>query len=216
MKVVRYLAFSALIMPAGLSFAQDGNYLDYGGVQIPVPSDNPTTPDFREPSDEYRPNFVTPGVGDPGQGAGTDSDQETLYGNQSGRTVTGDDGAESSIYQSTRVSEVVMSNARDRFNWFYNGSDLYSGVIPNVHDSIPQIAAIQQRGATARNNSVTWLGFQALPSTTRVFVQLARTPDYTVAETEDGYQIQITLQNTRLSLSNFNRYIDASHFGRSV
>ncbi|MBN1945413.1 MAG: hypothetical protein JW797_07020, partial [Bradymonadales bacterium] len=112
---------------------------------------------------------------------------------------------------------VTQSHSRDRFSWFYDAIALYTGIIPNLRDSLPHIARHQQAGQVSdRPNQVTWIGFQPLPGTTRVFVQCSRAPQYQILQEQEGHSIEILLEHTNLSLSNFARFMDTSYFGRSV
>jgi hypothetical protein len=195
-------AFSALglvvTMGTGAS-AQDQRYIDYGGFQVPLPSGNRDSPEILTPGQSRQ---------QPAQAQSSRSDT----GSEDGVPRSGSDG-----YTSTRVSEVTVSTSQERYSWFYAASEIYAGIIPSIRDSLPHIAIHQRWGAQSRRaNSVTWIGFQPLDGYTRVFVQLARNPEYTVSEREDGYLIEIVFDNTRLSLSNFQRFMDTSFFGRSV
>lgn len=203
-----------LALGSSLASAQEGgNYLNYGGVQIPIRSDTPVTPDTRGPG-SGSPDSFAPGdrrasgnssaAGD-GGGAAAAGEGDTS-GTGTGETMA-----------SQRLGAVRSSATDDRASWFYPAGDLYLGIIPRIHDSLPHIARFQRAGEdSGRPNRITWVGFQALPGYTRVFVQTARAPRYTINRIEDGRAIEIIFDNTRISLNNFRRFMDASHFGRSV
>jgi len=104
---------------------------------------------------------------------------------------------------------------RDR-SFIVNAEDIYRGVIPGVQDSLPHISRYQRNAATGAQNALTWVGFQPFDDFTRVFVQVGRTPQYSVHESPDGLTITVHLRQTRISLRNFARSVDARFFGRSV
>ena len=190
----------------GTSTAQDEqevNYVDYGGVLLPVPGSVPDSP-----------RTIAPGATTEGSQS---TESGTVRGRSGGRLETTESGDEIQVFQSTRVSGITESSARDRFSWFYEAIELYTGIIPNLQDSLPHIANYQQAGLESRRpNQVTWIGFQPLDSYTRVFLQCSRPPDYRIEETQDGHLLQLSLDHTRLSLSNFSRFMDTSYFERSV
>lgn len=93
---------------------------------------------------------------------------------------------------------------------------VYTGVIPGARDSLPHISRTQRHGADGRRNTLTWIGFQPLEGTTRVFIQTGRPAQYQVVESPDGLTLTVRLRDTTIELSNFRRWIDASYFGRAV
>lgn len=126
-------------------------------------------------------------------------------------------GTGESPYSSAVVAGVQFSQSGDRFKWFYNASDLYTGVIPNIRDTLPHLRPHQTVGNARRpRNRITWIGFQPFDAYTRIFVQLAASPAYTISESEEGHLVEIIFENTSISLTNFQRFIDASYFGRSI
>lgn len=192
--------------------APEGGWLDIGGgVRVPVPRERRTQPDIIAPGDE---ETASPSQGNDNEGGGI----ETVHGRQAGRTTVNAEGEEVPVFQSSRVSGVEQSiTSRDRFNWFYAAQDVYYGIIPHIRDTLPHIARFQERGAeTSEPNEITWIGFQAFPEYTRVFIQLARFPSYTAEELENGSVLTLIFDNTRIPLTNFSRFVDTSYFDRSV
>lgn len=202
------LVFGVLLVLPETALCQEeegGATFDYGGVQIPLPADTGEGP-----------RQLTPG---PSVQRPRGDSLTSVSGRESGRVTVDEDGNEVDVYQSTRVSGVSHSRPGDRFNWFYDAVEIYRGIIPHLRDSLPHIERYQRAGTdVSQPNRVTWIGFQPFETYTRVFLQLARTPSYRVEETatEDGQLIEVFLDNTRLPLSNFQRFIDASYFERSV
>ena len=195
-----------LIFPLSGSAQEDANYLYYGGARIPLPADNPNEARQVNPLTTGAPETLTPGV------ARSQPERDAPSG-EAGTEET----AESEGYVSSIVSGVEMSHSRDRFRWFYNAGQLYTGVIPNIRDTLPHLTRHQTMGNARRpRNRITWIGFQPFDSFTRVFVQCAASPAYTVQESEEGHLIEIFFDNTSISLTNFQRFLDASYFGRSV
>ena len=205
MRSSRY--FAAVIFLGLVSFSMSvsaqQNYLDYGGVQVPLPATNPTHPRTITPTGGS--TFVTPG----GQWL-QNQEIDVRAVQESDPVYVG--------FVSTIVSEVTHSHARDRFRWFYNASQLYTGIIPNIRDTLPHIRPHQRTSVNARRprNRITWVGFLPYGGYTRVFVQCASSPVYTIQESEEGHLIEVVFENTSISLSNFQRFLDASYFGRSV
>jgi hypothetical protein len=187
----------------------EGTVIDIGGgVYVPVPRDRRTTPELLDPGAE----------GQPSPRRRTEGGPETVYGRERGRTRLDEEGREVPVFQSSRISGVEHADTSgDRFHWFYVAEEVYNGIIPRIRDTLPHLSRYRERGAvTTQRNEITWIGFQPFGEFTRVFIQLARFPSYRVEEHEEGAVLAIVFDNTRISLSNFTRFIDTSHFGRSV
>jgi hypothetical protein len=94
---------------------------------------------------------------------------------------------------------------------------LYRGVIPGTRDEVAHLSRAKQSGANAsESNQLTWLGFRPTDSTTRVFFQTARKADYHIRRKQDPAVIEVVVKNTKISASNFSRFIDTSFFGRNI
>ncbi len=153
----------------------------------------------------------------------TNDRSDTLGGSTTRTPTTSDNDSESTTvsgseaYASAVVAGVEFSQSVDRFKWFYNASELYTGIIPNIRDTLPHLRPHQTVGNARRpRNQITWIGFQPFDGYTRVFVQLAAAPAYTISELEEGHLVELIFENTTISLTNFQRFIDASYFGRSI
>lgn len=206
---VAWLLAAVLLTTPTWAWAQDDDggtetgTMNYGGVVIPTGTNNPTGPVFLSPTEVL--TLHTPGS------------IETVYGRESGRTETDEEGNPFQVYQSTRISGIVFSHPWERFEWFYQPEELYTGVTPDVVDTLPHIQPHQTWGSDQANrNRVTWIGFQPFDAYTRVFVQLAREPSYTIVDHEDEMAIEIVFEETSLSLTNFGRGLDTSYFDSAV
>ncbi len=93
---------------------------------------------------------------------------------------------------------------------------LYRGLIPGVRDTLPHVRPGQIAGLKSRSNRLTWIGYQAMSDKTRIFLQTFDMPAFEVVRGEKPGELVIILQNTRPSLSNFYRRIDARWFPRAV
>ena len=92
---------------------------------------------------------------------------------------------------------------------------MYRGVIPGTRDEVDHLVEAREKSSTRRNrNQVTWVGFQANESSTRVFFQTGRESSYDLGQ--DGGSITVTFNDTRLAARNFGRFIDTSFFKRNV
>lgn len=183
--------------------AQD-DYLNYMGARPEVPDEAPTV----NPLTGDSPQFITPG--EPRRRANQETSGESDADSEASEESEGED------YFSEYIGSVELSHSRERFNWFYSASELYMGVIPNIRDTLPHIARFQAVNERRPRNRITWIGFQPFDSFTRVFVQMADSPNYTIEESEGGQLVEVFFENTTISLSNFQRFMDTSFFGRSV
>lgn len=92
---------------------------------------------------------------------------------------------------------------------------MYRGVIPGTRDEVSHLTKAAQKASDRNNrNAVTWVGFQANESATRVFFQTGRESNYDLGESDGA--LTVTFNDTRLSASNFRRFIDTSFFNRNV
>ena len=95
--------------------------------------------------------------------------------------------------------------------------EIYKGVVPGERDEVDHLKEERESGSSPpAPNKLTWLGFQPKKDKTRIFIQAARTPSYTVSRDDEGKTVVVTLDNTEVSARNFQRYIDASYFDRAV
>ena len=98
---------------------------------------------------------------------------------------------------------------------------LYTGIIPNVRDSLPHLRNNpllwqNTRRNRFRRNRLTWVGFQRQPQFTRVFIQTGRPTTYSVSRSVDGVSLYITLDDTINTVSNFRRNVDTRWYPRSI
>lgn len=94
---------------------------------------------------------------------------------------------------------------------------MYQGVIPGKRDSVEHLTKKQSgEGSTTGLNELTWIGFQPEDQRTRIFVQTAHEPEYSVRREEEGRRVVVTFDRTEVSTKNFRRHIDASYFDRVV
>lgn len=125
---------------------------------------------------------------------------------------------ESSIrdpFSSGAVIGVGQTTARGPV--FVAGADIYRGIIPSTHDTLPHIERYRRSAAQPRRaNSLTWLGFQPFEEYTRVFIQTGRASSPTVTRSPDGLTLTVRLPNTQLSLHNFTRSLETAWFGTPV
>lgn len=131
----------------------------------------------------------------------------------------GDDtGAEGGLRDPLVTQELggIQRARGPRENLVVLGSDIYRGIAPSDHDSLPHLRRYQQRAATQQANELTWLGFQPFEDRTRVFIQTGRAGNHTVNVAPDGSSITVTLPQTRVSVRNFRRPVEAGFFGRAV
>jgi hypothetical protein len=94
---------------------------------------------------------------------------------------------------------------------------LYQGIIPGTRDIVEHLKdAVRENNQKQGPNLLTWIGFQADDSRSRVFIQTARQPSYQVERRKDGRRVVVSLQDTEITTENFRREIDASYFDRNV
>ena len=89
---------------------------------------------------------------------------------------------------------------------------LYHGVVPGKRD---ELARATKRRST-RYATLTWIGFQAEQTRTRVFIQSPDKPDYSESISEDGSELTLTFKDAVVENYNLTRFIDASHYERAV
>lgn len=88
---------------------------------------------------------------------------------------------------------------------------IYTGIIPGKRDALPHLS-----DKARKHHVLTWIGFVPEKTRTRVFFQASEGTDYAMDRSEDGSQIILTFDDTRVENYNLMRFIDASHFGRDV
>lgn len=92
---------------------------------------------------------------------------------------------------------------------------MYRGVIPGTRDEVSHLVKARELAAdSSKRNAVTWIGFQAKEDATRVFFQTGRESSYDLGQADGA--VTVTFNDTRLSASNFGRFIDTSFFNRNV
>jgi len=92
---------------------------------------------------------------------------------------------------------------------------MYRGVIPGTRDEVSHLVKAREKAEDRSNrNEVTWVGFQAKDSATRVFFQTGRESNYDLGQS--GQALTVTFNDTILAASNFGRFIDTSYFDRNV
>lgn len=87
-------------------------------------------------------------------------------------------------------------------------------MIPGTRDTVKHIR--RDASKIKRKNGLTWIGFLAKENTTRIFVQMTDTPDYTTSRNRSGSEITLTFNNTKLVDRNFMRHIDTRFHKRDV
>ena len=96
-------------------------------------------------------------------------------------------------------------------------NQMYKGIIPGDRDEVDHLKEEQESGRSrSAANRLTWIGFQPKDDKTRVFIQMSRSPDYSVSRRDDGKRVVITLDNAKVSAGNFRRDIDTSYFERAL
>lgn len=96
---------------------------------------------------------------------------------------------------------------------------MYSGVIPGKRAQVAHLTRAREKGQNpAQPNQLTWIGFQPEKDVTRVFLETARSPDYSTRteQSEAGPVYVVTLSNTQIPARNFRRFLDTSYFERDV
>jgi hypothetical protein len=93
---------------------------------------------------------------------------------------------------------------------------LYRGILPGLRDTLPHIKRFQERGLRGRANQLTWVGYQRMSDKSRVFLQTFDSPSFEVLRGQRAGQLIVVLKDTRISLSNFRRVMDARWIPRSV
>lgn len=164
--------------------------------------------------------MVYPGQPMPQTNEGSDAQQ----GQQTVRRQEGeqeDSESQSSESYEIRVhdpSEQMEGDRRQKTAPLKKSADkMYQGVIPGKRDSVEHLKEKQSgERSTTGLNELTWIGFQPEDQRTRIFVQTAREPDYSVRREEDGRRVVVTFDRTEVSTKNFRRHIDASYFDRVV
>ncbi len=92
---------------------------------------------------------------------------------------------------------------------------IYKGIIPGDRDQVEHLeSGSDQTGR--EGNRLTWIGFQPKDAKSRVFVQFSQRPDYSVSRNDEGRQIVVTLERTRVTAGNFRRDIDTRFFDRAI
>ena len=188
-----------ILLPSTVQAQTDGGEtFTYGDVQLNIPA-----------SAAQESMYLSPTRGSSGRTPGTAQGNVDAEGSATG--------AASDEYFRNRLSGVVVSNSWNQNNWFYRASEIYTGIIPNIQDSLPHLAPYQSQNArNDRTNSVVWIGFQPFGGFTRVFVQFADSPNFDIEELENGHLLEFRFPNSRLALSNLRRFLDTSYFQRSV
>ncbi len=133
-----------------------------------------------------------------------------------GSTEEAGDGGEAAAHGSYRVRIHQPRGAQPSVDRFLDQehTQLYRGIIPMERDDLPHLGVARRSAERRSRNEVTWIGFQAEDERTRVFLQTAQTPRY---RTEFGENtVVIVLENTGISIRNFERFIDTQYFGRNV
>lgn len=92
--------------------------------------------------------------------------------------------------------------------------EIYKGVIPGKRPELPRLE--QERQQMKKHNLITWIGFVPEETRTRVFIQVSEGADYQMSTSDDGRQIILTFENTKVENFNLTRFVDASHFDREV
>ena len=91
---------------------------------------------------------------------------------------------------------------------------LYQGIIPGERDEVAGF--FDPDHLAPDDNVVTWVGFDARPDKTRVFVQTVHPVNPRLEAGDEPNTVRIVLPNTGITKSNFERFIDTSYFGRTV
>lgn len=196
--ILGYILLLILLPSTALAQTDGGETLTYGDVQLNIPA-----------SAAQGSMYLSPSRGNSARTAGAGQGNADADGNTTGTT--------SDEYFRNRLSGVVVSNSWNQNNWFYRASEIYTGIIPNIQDSLPHLAPYQSQNArNNRPNSVIWIGFQPFGGFTRVFVQFADSPNFEIEELENGHLLELSFPNSRLALSNLRRFLDTSYFQRSV
>ena len=91
--------------------------------------------------------------------------------------------------------------------------EIYRGIIPGKRDDL---AHVDHKKPSSKKNLITWIGFVPEKTRTRVFLQVNDELNYSESTSDDGSQIILTFENTKVENYNLMRFIDASHFDRSV
>ncbi len=159
---------------------------------------------------------ATPAAG-AGQGAGMGEGSANPFQHALDRRNAGAEGAEGEAEGPTFTNHEVGFGQQTEGPLWVQAEDIYRGIIPGVHDSLPHIARYQARAqAGSATNMLTWIGFQPFEGSTRVFIQTGTSARYAVNASPDGMTLTVRLQNTHISLYNFRRELDSSWFGRAV
>lgn len=130
----------------------------------------------------------------------------------------GEAGEESAVRDPFSSSAVVgVGTMTQRGPIFLAGADIYRGITPTAHDTLPHIERYRNAASqTRRPNQLTWIGFQPFDEFTRVFVQTGRSSAPTIQRSPDGLTLTLRLPNTHISLSNFARSLETARFPTAV
>jgi hypothetical protein len=86
--------------------------------------------------------------------------------------------------------------------------EIYSGIIPGKRDEVKHIEA------TEGPSEITWIGFLAEKTRTRVFIQTKGSASYATSKVDN--KLTFTFSNSSLAAKNFSRFIDTRFYGRVV
>lgn len=96
-------------------------------------------------------------------------------------------------------------------------AELYRGIIPGKRDEVSHLKQSRESGQqSGQPTPITWLGFMAEEDRTRVFVQSPRPVQYQIRADQESHKVVVTFSGARIADRNFGRFIDTSHFQRTV
>lgn len=93
---------------------------------------------------------------------------------------------------------------------------IYRGVIPGARDQVDHLEQEASETSSSKLNRLTWIGFQPKDDKSRIFLQFAQSPEYSVSRRDDGKTIAVKLDRTQVAAGNFRRQIDTRFFERSI
>jgi hypothetical protein len=93
---------------------------------------------------------------------------------------------------------------------------IYRGVIPGARDQVDHLEQEASGASGSSLNRLTWIGFQPKDDKSRIFLQFARSPEYSVSRRDDGKTIAVKLDRTQVAAGNFRRQIDTRFFERAI